>query len=355
MIAKTASRRRVLAGLVGLAAAPVRSAGAYPERPITLVVPFAPGGSTDILARIVSEHLQRSLKQPVVVENRTGASGNIGTAAVARAAPDGYTFLFNTMSVHTMNQALFAAMPFDGVNDFSPITLLAYVTNTMATNASIPAASVAEFISYAKANPGRLAYASAGAGSTNHLCGALFEKMAEVSMVHVPYRGGAPAVADTVAGQTQLIFTAGTQSLEHVKAGSLRLLAVTEGKRSPLLPDVPTVAETLPGYEMTVWYGAYGPAGMPKEIVARLNAEIANILSLPDVKKRMADIAVETAASSPEELMAMTRADADKWGGIIRQLGLTPQWDKSPMVQSTLVRRASLHLINGGQLPTLLL
>jgi tripartite-type tricarboxylate transporter receptor subunit TctC len=326
MIAKTASRRRVLAGLVGLAAAaPVRSAGAYPERPITLVVPFAPGGSTDILARIVSEHLHRSLKQPVLVENRTGASGNIGTAAVARAAPDGYTFLFNTMSVHTMNHALFAAMPFDGVNDFSPITLLAYVTNTMATNASVPAASVAEFIAYAKANPGKLAYASAGAGSTNHLCGALFEKMAEVSMVHVPYRGGAPAVADTVAGQTQLIFTAGTQSLEHVKAGRLRLLAVTEGKRSPLLPGVPTVAETLPGYEMTVWYGAYGPAGMPKEIVARLNAEIANILSLPDVKKRMADIAVETAASAPEELAAMTRADADKWGGIIKQLGLTPQ------------------------------
>jgi tripartite-type tricarboxylate transporter receptor subunit TctC len=325
MIAKTASRRRVLAGLVGLAAAPVRSAGAYPERPITLVVPFAPGGSTDILARIVSEHLQRSLKQPVVVENRTGASGNIGTAAVARATPDGYTFLFNTMSVHTMNQALFAAMPFDGVNDFSPITLLAYVTNTMATNASVPATSVAEFISYAKANPGKLAYASAGAGSTNHLCGALFEKMAEVSMVHVPYRGGAPAVADTVAGQTQLIFTAGTQSLEHVKSGRLRLLAVTEGKRSPLLPDVPAVAETLLGYEMTVWYGAYGPAGMPKEIVARLNTEIANILSLPDVKKRMADIAVETAASSPEELAAMTRADADKWGGIIKQLGLTPQ------------------------------
>ena len=238
MIAKTASRRRVLAGMAGLAAAtPLRSAGAYPERPITLVVPFAPGGSTDILARIVSEHLLRALKQPVVVENRTGASGNIGTAAVARAAPDGYTFLFNTMSVHTMNHALFAAMPFDGVSDFSPITLLAYVTNTMVTHASIPAANVAEFIAYARANPGKLTYASAGAGSTNHLCGALFEKMAEVTMVHVPYRGGAPAVGDTVAGQSQLIFTAGTQSLEHVKAGTLRLLAVTEGKRSPLLPD----------------------------------------------------------------------------------------------------------------------
>jgi tripartite-type tricarboxylate transporter receptor subunit TctC len=323
---QTPTRRCVLAGVAGLAAtSPLRGARAYPERSITLVVPFAPGGSTDILARIVSEHLQRSLRQSVIVENRTGASGNIGSAAVARAAPDGYTFLFNTMSVHTMNHALFAAMPFDGVNDFSPITLLAYVTNTMVMHPSIPATSVSEFVDYAKANPGKIAYASAGAGSTNHLCGALLEKMAQVSMVHVPYRGGAPAVADTVAGQTQLMFTAGTQSLEHVKAGKLRLLAVTEGRRSSLLPDVPTVAETLPGYEMTVWYGAYGPAGMAKEIVAKLNAEIGRILSLPEVRKRMQDIAVETAASTPGELAAMTRADADKWGKIIRQLGLAPQ------------------------------
>jgi tripartite-type tricarboxylate transporter receptor subunit TctC len=326
MTMKTPSRRCVLAGVAGLAAtAPFREAAAYPERSITLVVPFAPGGSTDILARIVSEHLQRSLKQPVIVENRTGASGNIGTAAVARSAPDGYTFLFNTMSVHTMNHALFAAMPFDGVGDFSPITLLAYVTNTMVVHPSIPATSVREFIAYAKAHPGKIAYASAGAGSTNHLCGALFEKMAQVSMVHVPYRGGAPAGADTVAGQTQLIFTAGTQSLEHVKAGKLRLLAVTEAKRSSLLADIPTVAETLPGFEMAVWYAAYGPAGMSKEIVARLNAEIARILVLPDVKKRMADIAVETAKSSPDELATLTRADADKWGKVIKQLGITPQ------------------------------
>jgi tripartite-type tricarboxylate transporter receptor subunit TctC len=300
-------------------------ARAYPERPISLVVPFAAGGSTDILARIVSDHLQAALKQPVIVENRTGASGNIGTAAVARSAPDGYTLLFNTMSVHTMNHALFAAMPFDGVHDFSPITLLAYVTNTMVTHPSVPAANVAEFIARAKASPGRLAYASAGAGSTNHLCGALLEKMAGISMVHVPYRGGAPAVADTVAGQTQLMFTAGTQSLEHVKAGRLRLLAVTEGRRSSLLPQVPTVAETLPGYEMAVWYGAYGPAGMASEIVGRLNAEIGGVLSLPEVKQRMADIAVETAASSPEELASITRADADRWGRIIKQLGLAPQ------------------------------
>jgi tripartite-type tricarboxylate transporter receptor subunit TctC len=325
---RTRSRRSVLGGLAALGAAvPLRAgrAAGYPERAISLIVPFAPGGSTDILARLVSEHLQRSFAQPVVVENRSGASGNIGTAAVARAAADGYTLLFNTMSVHTMNHALFAAMPFDGVNDFAPISLLAYVLNTMVAHPSIPAANVREFIDYARANPGKIAYASAGAGSTNHLCGALFEKTAQVSMVHVPYRGGAPAVADTVAGQTQLMFTAGTQSLEHVKAGKLNLLAVTEGRRSPLLPDVPTVAETLPGYEMAVWYGAYGPAGLPKAIVARLNAEIGRILRLPDVKRRMADIAVETATSSPQELATLTRADADKWGGIIKQLGITGQ------------------------------
>jgi tripartite-type tricarboxylate transporter receptor subunit TctC len=322
----TDSRRAVLAGLAAAAVFPLRAARAapYPERALTLIVPFAAGGSTDILARMVAEHLHRALGQAVVVENRSGASGNIGTAAVARSAPDGYTFLFNTMSVHTMNQALFAAMPFDGVNDFSPITLLAYVTNTLVVHPSIPANNVGGLIAYAKSNPGKIAYASAGAGSTNHLCGALFEKMAQVAMVHVPYRGGAPAVADTVAGQTQLFFTAGTQSLEHVKAGRLRLLAVTEGKRSPLLPDVPTVAETVPGFEMAVWYAAYGPARLPQEVIARLSAEIGRILFLPDVKKRMEDIAVETARSSPEELAALTRADADKWGKIIKQLGIAP-------------------------------
>ena len=324
----TPSRRTVLAGAASAAvAAPLGRAFAqsYPDRPINLIVPFAPGGSTDILARIVATHLRQSLGQTVIIENRTGASGNIGTAAVARAAPDGYTLLFNTMSVHTMNHALFANMPFDGVKDFSPIALLAYVTNTMVINPSVPANNVREFIDYAKANPGKIAYASAGPGSTNHLCAALFEKLAGVSMVHVPYRGGAPAVADTVSGQTQLFFTAGTQSLVHVNAGKLRLLAITEGKRSGLLPDVPTVAETLPGYEMSVWYGAYGPAGVPKEIVGKLNAEINRILFLPDVKQRMADIAVEVAKSTPDELATMTRADADKWGRAIKELGITAQ------------------------------
>lgn len=299
-------------------------ADTYPSKPITLFVPWAAGGSTDILARIVGQQLHAAMGQPVVVENRTGASGNIGTAAVTRAAPDGYTLLFNTMSVHTMNHALFAAMPFDGIKDFSAITLLAYVTNTMVVHPSIPANSVAEFIAYAKANPGKIAYASSGAGSTNHLCAALLEKMAGIEMLHVPYRGGAPAVADTVAGQTQLFFTAGTQSLPHVKAGKLKLLAITEEKRSALLPDVPTVGETVPGYEMTVWYGAFGPAGMPADIVGKLNSEISRALFLPDVKQKMADIAVEVKSSTPDELAARMRADAQKWGAIIKSLNIAP-------------------------------
>src|ERR1043165_2924673 len=317
------TRRSVLAGLSPFAPAPA-FAQTYPNRPITLLVPWAPGGSTDILARIVAAQLHQSMGQPVIIENRTGAAGNIGTQACARAAPDGYTILFNTMSVHTMNHALFAAMPFDGVKDFSPLTLLAYVTNTMVVHPSVPANTVPEFIAYAKANPGKIAYASSGPGSTNHLCAAMMEKMIGIQMLHVPYRGGAPAVADTVAGQCQLFFTAGTQSLEHVKGGKLKLLAVTEGKRSPFLPDVPTVAETIPGYEMTVWYGAFGPPGMPKEIVARLNSEIARALFLPQVKDRMADIAVEVASSTPEELGERMRKDAEKWGGIIKSIGITP-------------------------------
>jgi tripartite-type tricarboxylate transporter receptor subunit TctC len=223
-----------------------------------------------------------------------------------------------------MNHALFASMPFDGVKDFSPITLLAYVTNTMVVHPSVPANTVPEFIAYAKANPGKVIYASSGPGSTNHLCAALLEKMTGIEMVHVPYRGGAPAVTDTVAGHCHLFFTAGTQSLEHVKAGKLKLLAVTEAKRSPFLPDVPTVAETVPGYEMTVWYGAFGPAGMPKDIVGRLNSEIARALFLPDVKKRMDDIAVEVASSTPEELGERMRRDAEKWGGIIKSIGIAP-------------------------------
>ncbi|WP_454752652.1 Bug family tripartite tricarboxylate transporter substrate binding protein [Cupriavidus necator] len=298
------------------------AADAWPQKPVTLIVPWAAGGSTDILARVLSEHLTRSLGQPVIVDNKPGASGNIGSAMVARAKPDGYTLLVGSMSTHAMNPALMPNMPFRGVEDFTPLGLLAYVTNTMVVHPSVPAQNVKELIAYAKANPGKLAYASAGPGSTNHLSAVLFEKMAGIQMLHVPYKGGAPAVVDTVAGQTQLLFSAGTQTLPHVKGGKLRLLAVTESKRSPLLPDVPTVAETVPGYELAVWYGAFGPKGMPADLTARLNREINAVMSLPEVKSRMNAIGVETATSTPQQFGTILHRDADRYGKLIRELGI---------------------------------
>ncbi|SDC85880.1 Tripartite-type tricarboxylate transporter, receptor component TctC [Cupriavidus sp. YR651] len=307
---------------LSFAAAAAGAADAYPNKPVTLIVPWAAGGSTDILARVLSEHLTKALGQPVIVDNKPGASGNIGSAMVARAQPDGYTLLVGSMSTHAMNPALMANMPFKGVDDFTPLGLLAYVTNTMVVNPSVPANNVKELIAYAKANPGKLAYASAGPGSTNHLSAVLFEKMAGVQMLHVPYKGGAPAVVDTVAGQTQLLFSAGTQTLPHVKAGKLRLLAVTESKRSALLPNVPTVGETLPGYELAVWYGAFGPKNMPADLVARLNREINKAMSLPEVKAKMDAIGVETATSTPQEFGKIMRRDADRYGKLIRDLGI---------------------------------
>ncbi len=295
---------------------------AWPEKPVKIVVPWAPGGSTDILARTVGDKLARILGQPVVIENKAGASGNIGAEIVAKAQPDGYTLLFDTMSTHAINPALMPSMPFRGVEDFTAIAMLAFVTNTLVVHPSVPANNMKEFIAYAKANPGKIAYASAGAGSTNHLSAALLEKMAGIQMLHVPYKGGAPAILDTVAGQTQMFVTAGTQSLPHVKAGKLKLLAVTESKRSALLKDTPTVAETVPGYEMAVWYGAFGPPGMPPELTTRLNREINAIMMLPDVREKMEAIGVEAVNLTPEQFGAAMRADAEKWGKLVRELNI---------------------------------
>ncbi len=322
---KAFTRRAALSAAAGAAAAPglSRAQERYPARPVTIVVPWAPGGSTDILARAVAEPLQRSFGEAFVVENRSGASGNVGSTAVARARPDGHTLLFGSMSTHAMNGALFRDMPFHGAEDFTPIALLAFVLNTMVVHPSVPAATVAEFVAHARANPGKVAYASAGAGSTNHLCAAMFARVTGIDMVHVPYRGGAPAVLDTVAGRTQLLFSAGTQTLGHVRDGRLRLLGVTEGRRSRLLPDAPTVAETVPGCEMAVWYGALGPKGMPRDLAERLNAGINGALALPEVRDRMAEIGVEVVNATPDAFAASLRADAEKWGRAIRDLGIT--------------------------------
>lgn len=221
-----------------------------------------------------------------------------------------------------MNPALMPNMPFRGVDDFAPIGLLAYVTNTLVVHPSVPANNVKELIAYAKAHPSKLAYASAGAGSTNHLSAVLLERLAGIEMLHVPYKGGAPAVTDAVAGQTQLLFTAGTQSLPPVKAGALKLLAVTEANRSSLLPDVTTVAETVPGYELAVWYGAFAPAGTLKEIVARLNAEINKVLNMPEVKTRMSAIGVEVATTTPEQFAALLKKEEQRYGKLIHDFGI---------------------------------
>ena len=309
-----------------LAVALLSSAGlafaAYPEKAITLIVPWAAGGSTDILARALAEQLTRSMGQPVIVDNRAGASGNIGSNFVAKAKPDGYTLLVGSMSTHAMNPAMMEKMPFRGVEDFAPIAQMANVVNTMVVSNSVPAKNVKEFIAYAKANPGKLNYASAGPGSTNHLSAVLFEKASGIKMVHVPYKGGAPAVLDTVADQTQVLFSAGTQTLPHVKTGKLKLLAVTEAKRSPLLPDVPTVAETLTGFDLSVWYGLFGPAGMPKDLVAMLNEATNTALSDPAIRARMEGIGVEVVKSTPASFSDTLKNDAERYGKIIRDLGI---------------------------------
>jgi tripartite-type tricarboxylate transporter receptor subunit TctC len=230
--------------------------------------------------------------------------------------------LVGSMSTHAMNPALMPSMPFKGVDDFTPIALMANVINTLVVHPSVPARNVKELVAYAKANPGKLNYASAGSGSTNHLSAVLFEKAAGIEMTHVPYKGGAPAVLDTVGNQTQVLFTAGTQSLPHVKSGKLRLLAVTESKRSELLADIPTVAEALPGYELSVWYGLFGPAGMPKELVDRLNAASNQAMSDPGVRARMDSIGVEIVKESPQYFANTLRRDADKYGKLIRDLGI---------------------------------
>ncbi|MET1115040.1 MAG: tripartite tricarboxylate transporter substrate binding protein [Comamonas sp.] len=315
-------RIRALCATVLLVAAGAASA-AYPDKPITLIVPWAPGGSTDILARALGERLSKSLGQTVIVDNRAGASGNIGSNLVAKAKPDGYTLLVGSMSTHAMNPALMASMPFKGVEDFTPIAQLANVINTMVVSNSVPANNLKEFIAYAKANPGKLNYASAGQGSTNHLSAVLFEKAAGITMVHVPYKGGAPAVVDTVADQTQVLFSAGTQTLPHVKTGKLKLLAVTEAKRSALMPDgVPTVGETLPGYELGVWYGLFGPANMPKSLVDQLNAAANAAMADPAVKTRMDSLGVEVVKTTPAQFASVLKSDADRYGKIIRELGI---------------------------------
>jgi tripartite-type tricarboxylate transporter receptor subunit TctC len=294
----------------------------YPVKPIRYVVPFAPGGGVDTLAREVGAKLNAEWGVPVIVENRPGAGGNIGTEFVAKAAPDGYTVLMTTNS-HAYNASLYANAPYDPLKDFAPLTLVATSPFLLVVHPSLPARNVKELIALAKAKPGALTYSSGGAGGGSHLAGELFSTLAGIKMVHVPYKGIAPAIADLLGGHVSLSFSVVPPAIPHVKTGKLRALAVSTSTRSALLPDLPTIAEAgLKGYEAMSWYATLAPAGTPQAIVNRLNSEIIKILQAPDVRSKLAGLGLEVRTTSPEELAAFMSADWKAWDKIIRALGI---------------------------------
>ena len=305
-----------------LAAIAGAQAPAYPTKPIRLVVPFPAGGATDILAREVAKHLTDAWGQSVVVDNRPGAGGNIGSELVAKAAPDGYTLEMGTVGTHAINASLYSKMPYDHVRDFVPVILVAGVPNVLEVNPALPVNSVQELIAYAKANPGKLNFASSGSGTSIHLSGELFKVMAGVQMTHVPYKGSAPALQDLLGGQVQLMFDNLPPSLPQIKAGKLRALAVTSAGRAPALPDTPTVAEAgLPGFEASSWFGVLAPAGTPPEIVNKLNAEIAKWLASPGAKEKLANVGANIAGGTPEDFARHIQAETAKWAKVVKESG----------------------------------
>jgi tripartite-type tricarboxylate transporter receptor subunit TctC len=319
-------KRMIIAALSAAIAlcVPVASAQApaYPTRPVRLVVPFAAGGTTDILARALAQKLSEALGQPFIVDNRPGAGGNIGAELVAKSAPDGYTLLMGTVGTHAINPSLYKVMPYDHVKDFAPVVLVAGVPNVLEVNPSVPVQTVAELIAYAKANPGKLNFASSGSGTSIHLSAELFKSMTGVEMQHVPYKGSAPALQDLVGGQVQLMFDNLPSSLALIKAGKLRALAVTSTTRAPALPDVPTVAEAgVPGFEASSWFGLLAPAGTPPAIIAKLNAEANRWLSSPDAKDKLLAQGANAAGGSPEDFARHIAAETTKWAKVVKDSG----------------------------------
>ena len=300
----------------------VANAQAYPTRPIRLVVPFPAGGSLDVVARAIGQKLTEAWGQPVVIDNRPGAGGNIGADLVAKSAPDGYTILESALSTHAVNVSLYAKMPYDPIKDFAPITLVAVTPNVLVLNASYPVNSVPELLTYARANPGKLSFGSGSNGSAGHLAGELFKTEAGVDMVHIPYKGGAPAMQALLAGDTQLMFDNLANSAAQLKAGKLKALAVTTAKRSSLMPELPTLSETgLPGFDIYTWWGFMAPAGTPKEIIAKWNAEVTRILNSPEMRAFFAQQGAEPAPASPEQFAALIRSEISKYAKIVKQSG----------------------------------
>ena len=310
------------AGALSLAPLAAQAQAAFPSKPITIIVPFSAGGTTDSLARVVGLHMGTDLGQPVVVDNRAGAGGNIGGQAAARANPDGYTLFMGTVGTHAINQSLYKKMPFDPIKDFAPLSRVAMVPNLLVVNPGQPYKSVKELIAYGKAHPGKINFGSSGNGSSIHLSGELFKQMTGVDMQHVPYRGSAPAVSDLLGGQISVMFDNMPSAIQHVRGGKLRALAVTTAKRSPALPDVPTIAEAgVPGYEATSWFGLLAPAGTPAPIVAKLNAAILKALADPEVKKKLAEQGAESHGEKPEEFAAFIKSETAKWGKVVKESG----------------------------------
>ena len=295
----------------------------YPNRPVRFVVPFTPAGTTDILARVIGEKLSASLGQQFVIENRAGAGGNVGSASVATAPPDGYTILMGTVSTHGINPTLYANQGFDALRDFTSVAFAAAVPNVMIVNPkNVKAKTVQEFIAEAKATPRKLSFASSGSGTSIHLSGELFKSLAKIEMVHVPYRGSGPALTDMLSGQVDVMFDNMPSCIEHVRAGSLRAIAVTSAKRSPALPDTPTIAESgLPDFEATSWFAVFAPAKTPRPIVEKLNAEIRKAIDSPELKARWEQLGGEARQMSPAEMDAFVKAEIEKWAAVVKTSG----------------------------------
>jgi len=324
MAAHRIGMTRILASaLLALAAMPALAQSApWPSKPIRYIVPFAPGGTTDILARVVGEKLATALGQQILVDNRAGQGGSLGSAELARAAPDGYTIGGGTISSHAINATLYDKLSYDPVTSFAPITLYATQPNVLLVHPSVPAKSVKELIELLKANPEKYSFGSAGTGTSQHISGEMFKTMAGVKMQHIPYRGSGQMLPELLGGTLPIAFDNIATALPHIKAGKLRALAVTTAKRSAVAPEVPTMAESgLAGYEISSWQAVFAPAGTPKPIIDRLYSEISKILQLPDVQKRLSDMGLDLSGMPPQELAALVKADVPRLGKIVKESG----------------------------------
>ena len=304
-------------------AAGAATAQSYPTKPIRVIVPLAAGGQADIVARLLTQKLADTFKQPLVVDNRTGGGGSIGTETAVRATPDGYTMLI-TASTYAANAALYK-LPYDPVNDVTPIAFIGDTGFVVAVHPTLPVKSIKELMAYDKANPAKLNYGTGGIGSTSHLATELFNEMAGTRMAHVPYKGAAPALNDLLGGQIQLALTGVPVAIPQLKSNRVRGLAVTTAKRSNALPDIPAVAETVPGYDAASWFAVIGPKGLPKDIAGRWNSEVNRILQLPEVKERMAGHGIEPAGGSPERLLEVVRRDIAKWQNVVKFANIKPE------------------------------